>query len=158
MCIRDRLDGAFAASEKLAHDVGFVWSLASVADYRLTGDETARRRALRAATVLMARFNPTGSFLRSWNDLPGKDTRGWTIADNMMNLPLLYCASGTTGDSRFEDVARRHTDTVIQHLLREDGSANHIICLLYTSRENTTCKRITPCSRHILACQKYKDR
>ena len=125
----ERLDGAFAASEKLAHDVGFVWSLASVADYRLTGDETARRRGLRAATVLMARFNPTGSFLRSWNDLPGKDTRGWTIADNMMNLPLLYWASGTTGDLRFEDVARRHTDTVIQHLLREDGSANHIIKL-----------------------------
>ena len=122
-----RLDGAFTQTENLAHDVGFVWSLASVADHRLTGDETAKLRALRAATVLMARYNPTGEFFRSWKDLPGKDTRGWTIADNMMNLPLLYWASETTGDPRFADAAQRHTNTMIRCLLRPDGSANHII-------------------------------
>ena len=124
-----KLDAVLATPENLAHDAGFIWTLSAVADYKLTGDPAAGTRGLRAAMCLASRFNPAGGFFRSWGDIPGKDTTGWTIADNMMNLPILYWASENTGDPRFRNMACRHTDTVLRHLIRPDGSANHIIKL-----------------------------
>ena len=44
----------------------------------------------------------------------------------MMNLPLLYWASEYTGDPRFSHMAVRHTETVLQNFIREDGSSKHI--------------------------------
>ena len=50
-----------------------------------------------------------------------------TIADTMMNLPLLYWASEVTGDPRFRLIAMKHADTAMQVFVRPDGSCNHII-------------------------------
>lgn len=124
-----KLDPILSTPENLAHDVGFMWSLLSVADYKLTGDDTARRRGLRAAKSLASRYNPMGGYIRSWGDLPGKDTKSWTIADTMMNLPILYWASEVTDDPRFQNMAKCHTDNMIRYMQRPDGSSNHIIRL-----------------------------
>ncbi len=43
-----------------------------------------------------------------------------------MNLPLLYRASGLTGDPRFRQIAERHAETAQKYLVREDGSCAHI--------------------------------
>jgi unsaturated chondroitin disaccharide hydrolase len=123
--IEDRLDAALAGFEGLHHDVGFMWNLASVLDWRLTSDKTARVRALHAATILAGRYNPRGRFIRAWN----KDCTGWIIVDCMMNLPLLYWASVETGDPRFKYIAMDHADTALEYLVREDGSCNHIAVL-----------------------------
>ncbi|MGH7954317.1 MAG: hypothetical protein ACREFE_20670, partial [Limisphaerales bacterium] len=48
------------------HDLGFLYTLYSVALYKLTGDKTHREVGLRAAEVLFQRFNPTGGFIRAW--------------------------------------------------------------------------------------------
>ena len=110
--------------ESLHHDVGFMWELMSVANYRLTQDKDARRRGLIAANSLMSRFQPNGGYFVAWPDL---EYEGWSIVDSMMNLPLLHWASQETGLSRYRDLAMKHADKTIEHVVRPDGSVNHIV-------------------------------
>ncbi len=123
------LDQTLEGYYGLHHDVGFMWLPTAVANYRLTGDLDARRRALHAANLLAGRFNPVGKYIRAWNDHAGKDedTRGWAIIDCMLNIPLLYWATQETGDPRFQQIAMLHADTVMQDFIRADGSSNHIV-------------------------------
>lgn len=123
-----RIAGMLAEHERLHHDVGFMFSLSSVAQYKLTGDEEAKRNALLAAQLLAGRFNPVGSFLRAWPDWDGEDHSGWAIIDCMMNLSLLYWASGKLRDPRYRHIANLHADTVIRTFFRADGSVHHIVC------------------------------
>lgn len=128
--IEEELDMVLNGFYGLHHDVGFVWSLTSVAQYKLLHNEDSKRRALIAASHLAGRFNIKGNFIRAWNDKQGgdMDNRGWAIIDCSMNLPLLYWASETTGDPRFKHIAMAHADTVLKEFIREDGSVNHIVC------------------------------
>lgn len=123
--VEEKLDRAFDIYTGLHHDVGFMWLHSAVADYRLTGDERSKARALHASHLLAGRYNPRGKFIRSWN----RDRSGWVIVDSMMNIPLLYWARDVLGDPRFEYVAMDHADTVMKYTVREDGSCNHIIVL-----------------------------
>lgn len=115
------LDGSV---EKLHHDVGFMWHISSVANYRLTGSKASKMRGLVAANHLMSRFNVRGGYLTAWN---GADRQGWSIIDTMMNLPLLYWASEETGYDRFSYAAQAHADKTAEHVIRPDGSVIHII-------------------------------
>lgn len=123
--IETELDKSLTNSEWVDHDMGFTWSLASVADYKLTGSQEARRRALLAANLLMGRFNLAGYFIRSWNDSQTEDTKGMVSIGSAMNMPLLFWASEETGDPRFRHVAEAHLSTLINHFIREDGSVAH---------------------------------
>lgn len=130
--IEETLDKALHGFVGLHHDVGFMWLHSAVADYRLTGWEPARIRGLLAASILAGRYNPAGRYLRAWNPEcvgPDEDCTGWIIVDSMMNIPLLYWAAREQGDPRFSYVAKAHADTVMQTLVREDGSCGHIACL-----------------------------
>jgi unsaturated chondroitin disaccharide hydrolase len=57
--------------------------------------------------------------------MKGYDSTGGAIVDTLMNLPLLYLATEITGDPRFKSIAMRHADTMLEYMLRPDGSANH---------------------------------
>ncbi len=120
------LDEAFKNRDGLHHDVGFMWHLSSGADYRITGDKSARTRALFAADMLAARYMPKGGFIRAWNDEEGLDRTGWTIIDCMMNIPLLYWASDELKVSSYRDIAVSHADITLRDHIRPDGSVNHI--------------------------------
>ncbi|MEH7416198.1 glycoside hydrolase family 88 protein [Neobacillus drentensis] len=123
-----KLDAVQNEYYRLDHDMGFMWTLTSVAHYKLLGNEDSKRRALLAANLLMGRFNVNGNFIRAWNPwTEGEDNSGIAIIDCMMNLPLLYWASEETGDPRFKSVAKRHADTVLEHFIRNDGSVHHIV-------------------------------
>lgn len=124
-----KLDQCFADFYGIHHDAGFMWLLTAVADYRLTENEEAKKRGLFAANLLAGRFNPVGKFIRAWNDWEGeqKDNTGWAIIDCMMNIPLLYWASGETKDPRFRHIALMHADTAMAHFVRPDGSCEHIV-------------------------------
>lgn len=122
----EKLERCFQDFYGLHHDVGFMFMPTAVADWRLTGNENARKMGLHAAALLAGRFNPVGKFLRAWND--GKDdTRGWAIIDSLLNLSLLYWASEESKDPRFRQIAMSHADTVMQNFIRPDGSACHIV-------------------------------
>lgn len=123
-----QLDQVIQDYVKLDHDIGFMWTLTSVARYKLLGDEDAKRRGLLAANLLGARYNVKGRYIRAWNPWrPGEDNAGWAIIDCMMNLSLLHWASAASGDPRYGHIAREHADTVLEHFIRPDGSVFHIV-------------------------------
>lgn len=123
-----RLDRVLDGYDRLDHDIGFMWTLTSVANYKLHGGEESRRRALKAANYLMARFNLKGNYIRAWNPwTPGESNEGVAIIDCAMNVPLLYWASRESGDPRYAHVANAHMNTVIEHFIRPDGSVRHIV-------------------------------
>jgi unsaturated chondroitin disaccharide hydrolase len=109
------------------HDIGFLYSLYSIALYKETGEAKHRELGLKAAQVLADRFIPEGNYIRAWGrmDDHGSDYAGLAIIDCMMNLPLLYWASEETGDPRFKDIAIRHSDTTLANFIREDDSVYH---------------------------------
>lgn len=113
--------------DELHHDVGFMFSLSSVAQYKLTGNLQAQMHARKAANLLAGRYNPAGEFIRAWPNWDGEDHTGWAIIDCMMNLPLLYWASEVIEDPRYRQIAMRHADTVIRNFLQEDHTVNHIV-------------------------------
>lgn len=116
------LDKAFEIYTGLHHDVGFMWLHTAVANFRLTGNERSKARGLHAAHLLAGRYNPRGKYIRSWN----RDRAGWVIIDSMLNIPMLYWAEKEIGDPRFRYIAEDHADKVMNHIVRPDGSVNHI--------------------------------
>lgn len=115
------LDEALKEFFGLHHDVGFMWHLTAGVNYRFTGNESSKVRAMYAASILASRYNANGKFLRAWNT-----EASVTIIDSMMNIPLLYWASRETGDPRFKQIAMNHADTTILNHIRPDGSVKHI--------------------------------
>lgn len=123
-----RLDAVLDDYVRLDHDLGFMWTLTSVASHKLMGNETSRIRALKAANYLAGRFNLRGRFIRAWNPwFDGEKNEGYAIIDCAMNTPLLFWASRESGDPRYRHIAEAHMDTVLEHFIRADGSAYHIV-------------------------------
>jgi len=107
------------------HDLGFLYTLYSVALYKLTGDRAHREVGLRAAEVLHQRFNQTGGFIRAWGYLNTTEQDNMAIIDCMMNLPLFYWASQESGDRKYRDAAVRQADTTLKCFVRPDDSVFH---------------------------------
>ena len=118
-----KLDEAFDIFTVIHHDVGFMWSLSAVADYKITGNEKSKARAMHAATILAGRFNHKAKYIRAWDH----KTHRFAIIDCMMNIPLLSFAAKMQDDPRFAQVAEAHADTVAKNFIRNDGSSNHIV-------------------------------
>jgi len=116
------------------HDLGFLYSLYSVALYKLTGDKQQREVGLRAAQMLAQRFNEKGSFIRAWGRMDEimspvgnslAQTDNMAIIDCLMNLPLLYWASNETGNQTYRDIAVGHANMVMKYFIRPDNSLWH---------------------------------
>ncbi|MDR3459784.1 MAG: glycoside hydrolase family 88 protein [Verrucomicrobiae bacterium] len=116
------------------HDLGFLYSLYSVALYKLTGDQQHRDIGLRAAEILSQRFNEKGNFIRAWGRMDETVSRvgngtaqtdNMCIVDCMMNLPLLYWASHESGDQKYRNIAVRHANMVMKYFIRPDNSVWH---------------------------------
>lgn len=113
------------------HDLGFLFSLTSVADYKLTGNERSRDMALRAADFLAARWRQPMPFVMCWNpmrrdspEFAAQKTRTLNI-DSLQGMSLLYWAHDETGQRSFADIANMHNETAIGHLVRGDFSSFH---------------------------------
>lgn len=100
------------------HDVGFICTPSCVAGFKITGDEYARGLALRGADILME-----GRYSKGNGVIYRRDSR--ILIDTMMNLPLLFWASETTGDSRYADAAISHYHKTMEYLVRDDYSTFH---------------------------------
>ncbi|MFD4958088.1 glycoside hydrolase family 88 protein [Microbacterium sp. NPDC058389] len=107
------------------HDLGFLYTLSTVASWRLGADQAARDASLLAADHLMRRFLEPAGIIQAWGDLSDPAQRGRTIIDSLMNMPLLTWAGEQTGEPRFDDAVRRHTAQLREHILREDDSTFH---------------------------------
>jgi unsaturated chondroitin disaccharide hydrolase len=107
------------------HDLGFLYSLYSVALYKITGGKEHLEVGLRAAKVLSERFNSKGNFIRAWGHMNTAEYDDMAIIDCLMNLPLLYWASGESGDNKYRDIAIRHADMALKVFVRSDDSVYH---------------------------------
>ena len=125
----------FTHSMDTHHDLGFLYSLYSVALYKLTGDQEHRVVGLCAAELLAKRFNPNGNFIRAWGRMDEAEssignekmrTDDMAIIDCLMNLPLLLWAHNETGQSKYWDIAVRHADMCLKCFVRPDYSVNNI--------------------------------
>lgn len=106
------------------HDMGFLYTPACVAAYRLTGSERAKEAAILAADQLLTRFQPKGEFLQAWGPMGAEENYRYII-DCLLNLPLLYWATRQTGDGKYTGIAKKHTATCMANSFRPDGSTFH---------------------------------
>lgn len=134
-------DKVFKTPEDTMHDLGFLYMPYAVAMYRELGDPNMKKIALKAADELAKRFNPFGGYIRAWgrmdNTIPryvdsacAKDhfftkSRGLTIIDSLMNLPLLFWTWQTTGNPFYKKIAVTHANTVLNYFIRKDFSVYH---------------------------------
>jgi unsaturated chondroitin disaccharide hydrolase len=107
------------------HDIGFLYTLACIAPWRITGNDEAKRAALQAVEMLMTRYLDTVGIFQAWGMLDDPQRRGSTIIDSLMNMPLLYWATEQTGDTRFATAAHRHSTQVRDHFVRPDSTTYH---------------------------------
>ena len=107
------------------HDLGFLYSLSTIAEYDITDSEKMREASILAAETLLERYWPKAGVIQAWGDPNDPSQQGRMIMDCCMNLPLLYWASEETGDPRFKEAAMRHIQNAADYLVREDGSTYH---------------------------------
>ncbi|ADH97989.1 glycoside hydrolase family 88 protein [Salisediminibacterium selenitireducens] len=107
------------------HDLGFLYSLSSKADWIITGDESARLLSIQAADRLLQRWRSVGGYIQAWGNKGDKTEGGRMIIDCLLNLPLLFWATKTTGNSKYEVVARQQAEQTLRYLVRGDGSSYH---------------------------------
>lgn len=105
----------------ISHDLGFLYTLTAIADYRLTGDERSGRLAGKAADMLAERYNEKGRYIQAWHEIGAGYPDANIIIDTMMNLPLLY----GSGNPAYFDMARNHAMTAAHTLVRKDYSTFH---------------------------------
>lgn len=123
--IQDFTHRAENAIDLDTHDIGFLYTLACVAPFRLIQNTKAKYAALLAAELLMNRYLGTAGVFQAWGTLDDLRLRGSTIIDSLMNMPLLYWAAEQTGDHRFATAAHRHSVQLRDHVVRSDSSTYH---------------------------------
>lgn len=106
------------------HDMGFLYSLSCVAAYKLTGSSQAKEAALLAADQLAARYREKGKFIQAWGKVD-EPSEYRLIIDCLLNLPLLYWASQTTGNPDYAVKAENHIKTAMKCVMRPDCSTYH---------------------------------
>ena len=127
---RAKMEKILSTPMWIDHDMGFLFSLTAVADYKLTGCEKAKTQGLRAADALRNRFNWNGRYIPAWNTQPNnighaEFVQDKVIIDCMQNLGLLLWAHAETGIASYKEVAIQQADTTFKYLVRDDFSTYH---------------------------------
>ncbi len=117
----DSFESRLVNRRHISHDLGFLYTLSCVADYKLTGNERARGLALKAADVLAERYNEKGYYIQAWGEMGITYPDVKIIIDTMLNLPLLYWS----GQGKNYEIAVNHAKTTAKYLIREDYSSYH---------------------------------
>lgn len=105
------------------HDIGFNFTLSTVAAYKTTGEELYREKSIAAAKVLANRFREKGQFIQLAGEENCENPAYYRlIIDCLMNVNLLYWAGLETGDSDFTRRGFAHFNTTMDTVVRENGS------------------------------------
>ncbi len=105
----------------ISHDLGFLYTLSSVALYKVTGREDAKAAAQAAADVLAERYNEKGRFIQAWGKMGEGNPYVKMIVDTMLNLPLLFWSA----NEAHHEMALNHANTCADYLVRNDYSSYH---------------------------------
>ena len=102
------------------HDIGFNFTLSTVAAYKVTGDERYKEKGIAAAKVLGDRFREKGQFIQLWGDENVADKAMYRlIIDCLMNTQLLYWAGSVTGDPEFTRKGFAHFTTSMETVIQK---------------------------------------
>ncbi|OWA37684.1 glucuronyl hydrolase [Saccharibacillus sp. O16] len=107
------------------HDIGFLYSLSSKAQWILEGEEEARKLTLEAADMLMKRWRKKIGIIQAWGREGDVQNGGRIIIDCMLNIPLLFWAYEQTGEEAYRAAAEAHARKSQRFLVRGDGSSYH---------------------------------
>lgn len=108
------------------HDVGFMFSPATVAYYKMTGDIRAKRISLEAANHLFnVGFAQEGGYILRVFGEKGNLKCNRTMVDTLFNIPLLYWAWEQTGNRGYFNAANSQVSITDEYLVRDDASTNH---------------------------------
>ena len=107
------------------HDIGFLYSLSTLAGYKITGNEKALELSVRAADRLMERYSAKAQIIQACGNLEDPKEKGRMIIDCLMNLSLLYNISEITGEKKYKEAAEHHAKQAQKYLVREDYSTYH---------------------------------
>jgi len=108
------------------HDIGFLYSLSSKAQWIIEKDESARQLTLEAADHLLKRWRPTGGgYIQAWGREGDPKEAGRIIIDCLLNLPLLFWAEQQTGDPKYREAAIIQAEKTRRYIVRGDDSSYH---------------------------------
>lgn len=107
------------------HDIGFIYTLSSVAYDKLFSSDRAKEISKKASDLLIKRYFENGGYIRAWGSLSDDENSGRMIIDCNMNLPLLYYTSDITNDKKYYDIAKKHAQTAGKYIVRDDFSTYH---------------------------------
>jgi unsaturated chondroitin disaccharide hydrolase len=107
------------------HDIGFLYILSAIADYQVNAHQSSREMAIKAADLLMTRYNEKAHIIQAWGDLNAPEQRGRMIIDCLLNLPLLYFASRETGDKKYYKAAYLHAKQTQKYIVRDNATTYH---------------------------------
>lgn len=107
--------------QHISHDLGFLYTLSCVADYKVTGNPEGKRIALMAANMLAERYHDKGRYIQAWGEMGISYPDVKIIIDTMLNLPLLYW----TGEKDKVAMAQNHAMTAAVTLVRPDYTTYH---------------------------------
>jgi len=114
------------------HDVGFVIhsTFGNALELMDPNSEHFKSIIVNASDSLSTRFHPLSGCIRSWNNDPGHGNEPGevkVIADNMMNLELLFLAHKITQNVTYKSYAFSHAMKTIKEHMREDGGSFHVV-------------------------------
>lgn len=107
------------------HDIGFLYSLSSKAQWMIEKNDAARKLTLQAADKLLCRWREKGHYLQAWGPRCDEKEGGRIIIDCLLNLPILYWASEQTDDPKYRDIAAAQAEKSRRYLMRGDDSSYH---------------------------------
>lgn len=114
------------ANSKLdTHDIGFLYTPATLAQWQLLQSEKAKEISIQAADRLMERYNEEVGIIQAWGPFKHPDLGGRVIIDCLMNMPLLFWASETTGEDKYKKAAIQFIEKARRYLIRGDDSSYH---------------------------------
>lgn len=105
-------------------NIGRLYTLSSVAEYKVTGNEAAKNLAIEAADRLLERFIEKVQFISALRE-PSEQEGTFIEIPSLIDLSLLYWATIETGDRKYYNIAEKHLNQVIKYNIREDGSTFH---------------------------------
>lgn len=107
------------------HDIGFLYILSAIADYKVNHQESSKQMAIAAADLLMKRYSPKAQIIQAWGNLDDPEQQGRMIIDCLLNLPLLYMASEYTGDDTYRKAAYAHAKQTQKYIVRPNYTTFH---------------------------------
>lgn len=124
-----RIDNYYNKDEAEAglnhHDIGFLYCISTVADYKITGSQKALETSLKAAELLAKRWIDKAKILQAWGDMNNPEQRGRMIIDCNLNIPLLYFADKFVPEKNYYYMAYNHVQTASKYIVRPDASTFH---------------------------------